>query len=169
MFAWVIGIMIGVSIIQGVSEMLVEKFIVSPNAIEKEKEYIGYNIKYTRAAYDLDKIEEKEFPAEQNLTTKDIENNKATIGNIRINDFAPALEAYNQLQGIKQYYRFNDIDIDRYKINGNYTQVFISPRELDESKLEGSSLTWQNKHLYYTHGYGIAMSPVNTVTAEGQP
>jgi Uncharacterized conserved protein len=169
MFAWIIGIMIGVSVIQGISEIMVEKFIVSPNAIEKEKEYIGYNIKYTRAAYDLDKIEEKEFPAEQNLTTKDIENNKATIGNIRINDFAPALEAYNQLQGIKQYYRFNDIDIDRYKINGNYTQVFISPRELDESKLEGSSQTWQNKHLYYTHGYGIAMSPVNTVTAEGQP
>lgn len=169
LFAWIIGAMVIALIGQGITEFAVEKFIVSPNAIEKEKPYIGYNVQYTRAAYGLDKVEEKNFPAEQNLTKDDLKNNKTTIDNIRVNDFEPALEVYNQLQGIKQYYKFNDIDMDRYKINGKYTQVFIAARELDQSKLEGSSKTWQNEHLYYTHGYGVAMSPVNTVTAEGQP
>lgn len=169
LFAWVIGAMVLTFIAQGITEFAVEKFIVSPNAIEKEKTYIGYNIQYTRAAYGLDKVEEKDFPAEQNLTQADLQNNKTTIDNIRVNDFEPALEVYNQLQGIKQYYKFNDVDIDRYKINGKYTQVFVAARELDQSKLDGSSKTWQNEHLYYTHGYGVAMSPVNTVTDEGQP
>lgn len=169
LFAWVIGAMVLAFIAQGVAEFAVQKFIVSPNAIGMEKTYINYNIQYTRAAYGLDKVEEKDFPAEQNLTQADLQNNKTTIDNIRVNDFEPALEVYNQLQGIKQYYKFNDVDIDRYKINGKYTQVFVAARELDQSKLDGSSKTWQNEHLYYTHGYGVAMSPVNTVTDEGQP
>lgn len=164
---WVIGIMIGASLIQGIVEFGVEKFIVTPNAMDKEEKFIQYNIKYTKHAYGLDKVEEKEFPVEQNLTSRDIENNKTTVDNIRINDFEPALDVYNQLQGIRPYYRFSDIDIDRYKINGRYTQVFIAAREMDQKKLPDQS--WINKHLVYTHGYGIAMSPVNTVTAQGQP
>lgn len=169
MALWVVGIMIGASLIQGVAETAVQRLIVSPNEIEKEQEFINYNIKYTKLAFGLDKIEEKDFPAEQNLAPKDIENNRTTINNIRINDFMPALDVYNQIQGMRPYYRFNDVDIDRYMINGKYTQVFISARELDQKRLTGSSQTWLNKHLIYTHGYGITMSPVNTVTAQGQP
>jgi uncharacterized membrane protein (UPF0182 family) len=166
---WIVGIMIGASLIQFVAEAAVQKLIVQPNEIDKEKAYIDYNIKYTRTAYGLDRIEEKDFPAEQNLTAADIEKNSATINNIRVNDFGPALDVYNQLQGIRYYYRFNDVDIDRYKVNGDYTQVFVAPRELDQQKLQAQSKTWQNEHLIYTHGYGITMSPVNTVTSEGQP
>lgn len=165
---WVIGIMIASSIIQGIVEAGVQRLVVQPNEIDKEKPYIENNIKYTRAAYNLDKVEERDFPAEQNLTPKLIADNKATIENIRINDFSPALDVYNQLQGIRYYYRFSDIDIDRYNIDGNYTQVFLAPRELDQNKFDQSQ-TWQNRHMVYTHGYGVAMSPVNTVTTEGQP
>lgn len=165
---WIIGIMIGASILQGIAEAAYQGLIVQANEIDKEKPYIQNNIKYTQAAYNLGSVEQKDFPAEQNLTAQDIQNNSATIKNIRINDFGPALDAYNQLQGIRYYYRFNDIDIDRYNINGNYTQVFLSAREMDQSKL-GANLTWQNSHMVYTHGFGVAMSPVNTVTSEGQP
>lgn len=165
---WVIGFMIGASIIQGVVELGVQKLVVQPNEIEKERPYLEYNIKYTRSAYGLDKVEEKDFPAEQSLTPKDIENNKATISNIRINDFGPTLDVYNQMQGIRYYYRFTDVDIDRYYIDGKYTQVFLAARELDQTKLD-QSLTWQNKHMVFTHGYGVTMSPVNSVTPQGQP
>ncbi|MDI6619140.1 MAG: UPF0182 family protein [Clostridiales bacterium] len=166
---WVIGIMIGASLVQGIFETAVQKLVVFPNEIVKEKPYIDFNIKYTRLAYGLDNVEQKDFPAEQNLTPQDIASNKNTIDNIRINDFAPALDVYNQLQGIRPYYRFSDVDIDRYTINGKYTQVFAAARELDKDKLPAGSQTWQNKHLLYTHGYGITMSPVNSVTSEGQP
>lgn len=169
MTIWVIGIMLGISVIQGVVEAGVEKLIVSPNALEKEQKYIGYNIKYTKQAYGLSDVEERDFPAEQNLTQKDIESNRTTIENIRVNDFEPALEVYNQLQGIRSYYRFNDMDIDRYNINGDYTQIFIAARELDQEKVDPQSQTWINRHIIYTHGYGITMSPVNTVTSQGQP
>ncbi|KPU42987.1 hypothetical protein OXPF_34180 [Oxobacter pfennigii] len=165
----VVGVMIGANLIQGLLEAGVDRFIVSPNEKDKEQQFINYNIKYTRLGYGLDNIEEKDYLAEVDLSPEDIEENRNTIKDIRINDFAPALEVYNQLQGIRNYYRFNDIDIDRYKINGDYTQVFIAPREIDLSKLDQSSITWLNKHLIYTHGYGVAMSPVNTVTAQGQP
>lgn len=165
---WVIGLMIGASLIQGVVELGVDKLVVQPNEIDKERPYLEYNIKYTQSAYGLDKVEEKDFPAEQNLTSADIKKNEATINNIRVNDFGPALDVYNQLQGIRYYYKFNDIDIDRYNIDGKYTQVFLAAREMDQSKLSGSQ-TWQNLHMVFTHGYGITMSPVNSVTEQGQP
>lgn len=167
MFVLTLAGMLLAVVIQGGCEYVVQRFVVSPNIAEKEKAYISYNIKFTRSAFGLDKIEEQDFPANDDLTKQDVENNEATIGNIRINDFEPALEVYNQMQGIKQYYRFNDIDIDRYNIDGKYVQTFMSARELDQRKLQ--NVTWQNKHMYYTHGYGTVMSPVNTVTAEGQP
>jgi uncharacterized membrane protein (UPF0182 family) len=169
MTLWIIGLMVGASLIQGIVEAGVQRLIVTPNEIDKEKPFIEYNIKYTRLAYGLDKVEEKDFPAEQSLTPQDIENNRATINNIRVNDFAPTLQVYNQLQGMRPYYRFTDVDIDRYNIDGKYMQTFISARELDQDKIDPKSQTWQNKHLMFTHGFGITMSPVNTVTTEGQP
>ncbi|MFA5527610.1 MAG: UPF0182 family protein [Peptostreptococcales bacterium] len=144
----------------------VQNFIVVPDEISKESEYLGYNIEYTQLAYNLDQVEEKEFPANLNLTREDLDINKETIDNIRINDYRPTNQFYNQRQSMRRYYRFNDIDIDRYIINGAYTQVFLSAREIDENLINDQ---WISQHLKYTHGYGVALSPVNAITATGQP
>lgn len=149
----------------------VQNMIVGPNELAKEEQYLQNNIDYTNYAYGLDTVEEKPFAFKQNLTAKDIEENRITIDNIPINDYRMALDIYNQIQGLKNYYQFNDIDIDRYMVNGVYRQVFVSPRELLASNIptqnQGSS--WINRYLKYTHGYGVAMSPVNEVTSSGQP
>ncbi|KPU27556.1 hypothetical protein TR13x_05615 [Caloranaerobacter sp. TR13] len=157
------------SMIGSIVSGLFQQFIVEPNEISKEEKYFTYNIEYTQKAYGLENVKEMNFNVEQNLTRDDLINNKETIKNIRINDYRPINQVYNQLQGIRQYYRFNDIDIDRYYINGEYTQVFLAARELDQEKLSNQAKTWINQHLKYTHGYGLTLSPVNSVTPEGQP
>jgi uncharacterized protein len=149
--------------------VVVERVLVKSNQISLEKPYIENNINYTRKAFNIDKIDESTFEVKNDLTKEDIKNNEDTINNIKINSYKPALEFYNQVQVIRYYYDFNDIDIDRYNINGKYTQVFVAPREIDLQKLEGNASTWQNKHLIYTHGYGVVMNKVNSVTSEGQP
>lgn len=148
---------------------LVEQFIVSPNAREKEMPYLTYNIKATRYAYGLDKIKEFNFPASDDLTAKDIEDNKGTVDNIRITEFSQELDVYNQIQAIRNYYKFNDVDIDRYMIDGKLRQAYVAARELDNSNREDKFQTWQNKHLFYTHGYGAVMSYTNTVNSSGLP
>lgn len=152
---------------ESITSILVQKFVVKPNEKEIEQPYIKYNIDYTRKAFGLDGIQVKDFEVKDNLTKESIENNRQTVDNMRINSYKPAMEFYNQVQIIRYYYDFNDIDIDRYKINGKYNQVFVGAREIDSSTIQQN--TWQNKHLIYTHGYGIAMNKVNTVTPEGQP
>jgi len=147
----------------------VQKFQVQSNEKTLEKPYIQYNIDNTRKAFNIDNIQGVPFDIENNLTKEDINLNKDTIDNIKINSFKPALEFYNQFQYMRFYYGFNDLDIDRYNINGKYTQVFIAPREINLDSLQGNSNTWQNRHLVYTHGYGMVMSKVNSVTSEGQP
>lgn len=159
-------LMIAISILGNLAAAGVQNFIVSPNEISREAPYLEENIKYTKLAYGLDDIEEREFPAEENLTREDLEANKETIDNIRVNDYRPTTQFYNQRQGIRLYYRFNDVDIDRYMIDGKYTQVFLGAREIDYTKINPQ---WINQHLKYTHGYGVALSPVNSVTSEGQP
>lgn len=159
-------LMIVVSIVGNIGALAIQNLVVAPDEISKESEYLGYNIEYTQLAYGLSEISEKEFPVEMNLTSEDIDKNVQTIENIRINDYGPTTQFYNQKQGIRQYYKFNDVDIDRYMVNGKYTQTFIGVREIDETQLAQS---WINQHLVYTHGYGIALSPVNSVTATGQP
>ncbi|MBL4937648.1 UPF0182 family protein [Clostridium sp. YIM B02515] len=154
---------------EGLVSVVIENFLVKSNQISLEKPYIENNINYTRKAFNIDNIQEKPFEVVNNLTKDDIKSNKDTIDNIKINSFTPALEFYNQVQVIRYYYSFNDIDVDRYNMNGKYNQVFVAPREIDLSKLEGNATTWQNKHLIYTHGYGVVMSKVNSVTSEGQP
>ncbi|TDT45992.1 UPF0182 family protein [Fonticella tunisiensis] len=147
----------------------VEKFIVAPNAWNKERPYLTYNIDFTRKAFGLDNIKVIDFKLDDVLTQKDIDENRGTIDNIRINEFAQALEVYNQIQAIRNYYRFNDVDIDRYNIGGELKQVFVAPRELDNSNRESKFQTWQNRHLFYTHGYGVVMSYTNTVMSSGLP
>ena len=145
---------------------LVQNFIVSPDEINKESKYLEKNIEYTQYAYQLDDVDVKSFAADHKLTSEDIKANSETINNIRINDFDPAKQYYNQTQSIRQYYSFYDVDVDRYVINGKYTQAFLTAREIDETKIDSS---WLNKHLKYTHGYGATLSRVDKVTSSGQP
>jgi uncharacterized protein len=154
---------------EGIASGLVENLIVTPNAREKELPYITRNIEYTRKAFGLDKIVDKQFKVDNILEPKDLTEDKLTVDNIRINEFSQAQEVYNQLQAISNFYRFNDVDIDRYDINGKMQQTFIAARELDNSNRDAKFQTWQNKHLFYTHGYGAVMSPTNTVNASGLP
>jgi len=146
--------------------LLVQNFVVSPDEISKESPYLRNNITFTNYAYDLQDVTVKNFPATNDLTKQDIANNMGTIQNIRINDFEPAKKFYNQTQAIRLYYLFNDVDVDRYMINGEYTQTYLSAREIDETKIRQE---WINKHLKYTHGYGITLSRVDKVTTNGQP
>ena len=154
---------------ENIAATVVQKFAVQSNEKTVEKPYIQYNIDNTRKAFNIDGIEESAFEIKNDLTKEDLNSNKDTIDNIKINSFKPALEFYNQFQYMRFYYGFNDIDIDRYNINGKYNQVFIAPREINLDSLQDNSNTWQNRHLVYTHGYGVVMSKVNSVTSEGQP
>ncbi len=159
-------VMIVVGLIGTGAAMLVQNFIVSPDELQKETPYLLNNIEYTQYAYGLEDVDIKSFAADNTLIAEDIANNMETITNIRINDFEPAEQFYNQTQSIRQYYTFNDVDNDRYWVNGEYTQTFLTAREIDENKI---SDTWLNRHLKYTHGYGVAMSRVDKVTSSGQP
>lgn len=145
---------------------MVQNLVVSPDEINKEREYLQNNITYTRSAYGLQDISIKDFAADNKLTKIDVLNNMATFSNIRINDFEPAEQFYNQTQSIRTYYTFNDVDVDRYMVNGEYTQVFLSAREIDQARIEDQ---WLIRHLKYTHGYGITLSRVDKVTSSGQP
>lgn len=153
---------------QGAS-VLTQNFIVSPNEFSKEEPYLENNLLFTRSAYDLDTIEEKERPGDAELTDEMIERNELTLNNVRLNDSRPLLDIYNQLQTFRTYYKFNDMDIDRYEVDGKYEQVFIGARELSTKDLPDQAKTWVNKTLRYTHGYGVAVSHVNEVTKQGQP
>ena len=166
-------LLVAAMVISGVATTAVQSMIVAPNELAREEKYLQNNIDYTNYAYGLNNVTIKDFPVEQSLTRVEIDNNVTTIKNIPINDYRPAKDIYNQIQGLKNYYQFNDIDIDRYTIDGTYRQVFVSARELlstNVPKQTGSqSASWINRYLKYTHGYGVAMSPVNEVTSSGQP
>lgn len=148
---------------------VVQKLVVEPDEITKERTYLTHNIEFTQKAFKLDQVKLIEYPYEETLTYDQILANDETIRNIRINDERPLNQTFNQIQSIRLYYDFYDIDIDRYVIDGEYTQVFIAARELDQYKLDNKAMTWINQYLKYTHGYGIVMAPVNKVTNEGQP
>jgi uncharacterized membrane protein (UPF0182 family) len=147
----------------------VQSFEVRPNELARETPYIEANIRATLQAYGLTQVEEQSFPAEEAVTRAAVESSPQTIENIRLWDHRPLLDTYKQVQRIRPYYDFSDVDIDRYTINGRYRQVMISPRELDPSRLPAQAHTWVNRKLVYTHGYGVAMSAVNAVVEEGLP
>jgi uncharacterized protein len=147
----------------------VQNFDVRPNELTRESPYIEANIEATLRAYGLAAIEERSFPAEEAITAADVRANPQTVDNIRLWDHRQLLETYNQIQGIGQYYEFPGVDVDRYVVNGQYRQVMLGARELVQSKLPPQAQTWVNQKLVYTHGYGVAMSPVNAIGAEGLP
>jgi len=152
---------------QGIYPAAIQKFKVVPNEIVLETPYLKKNIQYTRIAYKLQDIEEQEYPVEENLTREAVSKNDLTIRNIRLWDHAPLLQTYSQLQEMRTYYKFIGVDNDRYRVDGEYRQVMLSPRELSYQALP--SRTWVNEHLTYTHGYGAVLGPVNRVSAEGLP
>ena len=147
----------------------VSSFLVKPNELVRERPYILHNIEMTRQAYALDRFQQHEFPAETTVDATDPANNQATLQNIRLWDWHALQDTLRQIQEIRTYYDFPDIDIDRYQIDGSMRQVMLAARELDVEKLPESSRNWINEKLIYTHGYGITMNPVNGFTTEGLP
>jgi len=147
----------------------VQVLIVGPNEFNLEKPYIERNIQGTLAAYGMDAAEENTFSVGYDLTSADIARNNASIGNIRLWDWRPLQQTYHQLQLFRTYYEFNDIDIDRYALDGAYKQVMVSAREMNTDELPAQAQTWVNRHLVYTHGYGVVMNPVDRVSSDGLP
>ena len=147
----------------------VSSFIVKPNELVREKPYIVFNTELTRQAYGLNRVSQREFPAETTVEAADPANNQATLRNIRLWDWRALQDTLRQIQEIRTYYDFPDIDIDRYDIDGTTREVMLAARELNVDKLPESSRNWINEKLIYTHGYGITMNPVNGFTAEGLP
>ncbi len=146
----------------------VQQFRVAPNELEVERPYIEHNIEMTRLAYGLDRIREIDYPADDTLRAEDIRDNQEVVENIRLWDPRLLIQTYRQLQEIRPYYQFNSVGIDRYRIDGEKQQVMLSGRELSPQLPDGSN-TWVNRHLQYTHGYGVAMSPVNQANRQGEP
>jgi hypothetical protein len=145
----------------------IQKFIVSPNELDKENPQIAHNIKATLQAYGLSNVEDRSLSGDKALTPKDIEANAATIHSIRLWDHEPLLDALKQIQEIRTYYDFITVDNDRYFFNSALQQFMLSPRELNSTSLPERN--WINERLSYTHGYGLALGPVNRVTSEGLP
>ena len=148
---------------------LIEQYVVKPNQLTMETPYILNNIKFTRLGFGLNKVEEKHFPVGPPMTYADLEANDSTIHNIRLWDTRPLLDTYRQLQEIRLYYNFKNVQVDRYHLDGKYTEVAVAARELPVSQLPARARTWINLHLKYTHGYGVVMSPVNEITKNGMP
>jgi uncharacterized membrane protein (UPF0182 family) len=147
----------------------VSSFIVKPNELVREKPYIVYNTELTRQAYGFDRLTQREFPAETTVEAADAEHNQVTLQNIRLWDWRALQDTLRQIQEIRTYYDFPDIDIDRYDIDGTTREVMLAGRELNVDKLPESSRNWINEKLIYTHGYGVTMNPVNGFTPEGLP
>ncbi len=164
-----IAAFIGISFIGFLVAAVVQGLVVSPNEFNLEKQYLERNIAGTLAAYGLDSAQEDVFPVTYGLSAGDIADNNATVSNIRLWDWRPLKQTYDQLQLFRTYYEFNDIDVDRYDIDGTYKQVLVSAREMNTHDLPGQAQTWINNHLVYTHGYGVVMNPVDQVTPGGLP
>jgi uncharacterized membrane protein (UPF0182 family) len=147
----------------------IQSFVVKPNELGRETPYIEHNINWTRKGFGLDRIEMRDFEAEPSLASLDIASNRATLDNIRLWDWTALLDTLRQIQEIRTYYAFDDVDVDRYQLGGQTRQMMLATRELDISKLPEQSRTWINEKLIYTHGYGVTMNTANEFTPEGLP
>jgi uncharacterized protein len=161
---WILMLLIG-----QIYPSIIQSFFVTPSAQTYELPYIAREIAGTRAAYGLANVTVSNFTGDQPLTKKDVQNDQVTVDNLILWDSAPLKDTYEQQQTIRTYYSFNDIGFDRYSILGAYKQLEISAREFDFNKLADAAKNWVNQHLTYTHGYGVAASPVNAVVGEGLP
>ena len=167
---YVLGVWVVVAVLVGnVLPDLIQRFVVNPNEFTREEPFIRHNINYTRLAYDLGELDAVAFNAREDLTADVLMDQNDTIANIRLWDYRPMRTTYNQIQALRQYYEFKDIDIDRYYVDGQLKQVMLAARELVPEKLSGDAQTWVNQRLVYTHGYGVAASPVAEITFDGLP
>lgn len=162
-----IGLYALISVGGNVGAVALQRLVVTPDEQQREAPYLTHNIAATRQAFGLDSVEEREVSGDAILTLADIENNRDTIDNVRLWDHEPLLDTFGQLQEIRTYYDFASVDNDRYFIDGEYRQIMLSSRELNSDSLPNRS--WINERLQYTHGFGVAMGPVNQVTQEGLP
>ena len=160
---------VGCYILFGIAGWYTSNFVVNPNQLDKERPYIEHNIAMTRQAYGLDRFSRHEFPAETSVVALDAAHNQQTLDNVRLWDWRALQSTLRQIQEIRTYYDFPDIDIDRYQINGALHEVMLATRELNQDKLPSSSRNWINDKLIYTHGYGVTMNSVNGFTPEGLP
>jgi uncharacterized protein len=158
---YVIGVVLVPSYIQG--------FIVKPNELDRETPFISHNIEWTRRGFGLDQIELREFEAEPSIEALDLPNNRESLENIRLWDWRALQDTLRQIQAIRTYYDFPDVDVDRYVVGGKTRQTMNAPREINDEKLPASSRNWINERLIYTHGYGITMNTANGFTPEGLP
>jgi hypothetical protein len=147
----------------------VQRFTVNPNEFTREEQYIARNIDLTRKAFDLDGVVTQPYAVDPNLSAEVLFDNAETIANIRLWDHGPVSDVYKQIQQIRPYYDFNEADVDRYTVDGKYRQVMVSAREVNPDELNVDAQTWVNRRLRFTHGFGIAMSPVTEFTSEGRP
>jgi len=154
-------------VVGGVYPALIQRFRVEPAESTREAEYIARNIEATRSAMGLDKVAVKPFAYDEELSAETLQNNVETIRNVRLWDPLILRRTYQRLQEVRTFYRFTDVDIDRYMVQGNQTQIVLSARELNPDSLPSD--TWENRHLAFTHGYGAVLSPANAVTSDGQP
>jgi uncharacterized protein len=163
-----LGLLAVVTVVAAIVAVAFQKFVVSPQELQKERPYIAANIDATRSAFGLDTIASSARPVHPALTSADVSNNSGTIQNIRLWDPALLKQDFNQLQRIKQYYEFQDVDVDRYPIDGQERMVMLSTREVSQNGIPNGK-TWQNAHLVYTHGYGAVANEVNSTAQQGQP
>lgn len=160
---WILITLIGGGILPG----FVQRYSVDPDELEQETPYIAYNIAFTRLAFDLNEVEVRDFDNLSDITFQDFEDNQDVLENIRLWDYRPLQTTYEELQTLRPIYQFNDVDIDRYQINGQTEQVMLAVRELNKDNLTNNS--WVNRNLEFTHGYGLVMNPVDQVSDNGQP
>ncbi len=147
----------------------IQSFIVKPNELDRETPYIGHNIEWTRKGFNLDHLELREFEADTSIAALDLTNNRDTFENLRLWDWQALQDTLRQIQAIRTYYDFPDVDVDRYTTEGNVRQMMIAPREINDAKLPAQSRNWINERLIYTHGYGVTMNSANGFTPEGLP
>ena len=151
--------MLAAGIAASVVPDLYQRLRVRPDELRLERPYLADNIAMTRTAYGLDRIVPRPFPAEQKLDAAAVERNRATFENVRLWDPQPLLDAYRQLQLIRTYYEFHDVDVDRYDLPGGRRQVMLAAREINAGLLPDNARTWVNQRLQFTHGFGMVMSP----------
>ncbi len=166
----IVGIWLVVAFLGGyLLPPLLQRVLVEPNELARERDFIVHSIHGTRAAFGLDRIVEADYDIPEQTIPLDMEANQSTFKNIRLWDYRPLLRTFGQLQEIRLYYNFTDVDVDRYRLDDDYRQVTLSAREIDQNELPDTAQTWVNRHLVYTHGSGVVLSPVNEVLEEGLP
>ncbi|HYN98802.1 MAG TPA: UPF0182 family protein [Actinomycetota bacterium] len=151
----------------GLFPFVVQRFRVEPAELQRERVFIERNIRATRTAFGLDSMRVQEFPIEAGISAQSVAENQTTLNNVRLWDPETLMRAFRQLQEIRTYYKFQDVDVDRYNLGPERRQLMLALRELDVTSLQNRS--WLNDHLVYTHGFGAVASPTNESTGEGAP